>query len=119
MVGVRDIQDARRCIRPLEEFRYSYWAENPNPDRMLFVRFVDADRTSRTHNLHVVEVGGDLWNDRIVFRDHLRSHPAVAGEYARFKQVLAEHFRDDREAYTRPKTDFISAILERARASRA
>jgi GrpB-like predicted nucleotidyltransferase (UPF0157 family) len=119
MVGVRDIQGARRCIRPLEEIGYSYWAENPNPDRMLFVRFADADRTSRTHNLHVVEVGGDLWNDRIVFRDHLRLHPEAAGEYARFKQVLAERLRDDREAYTRAKTDFISAILERARASRA
>jgi GrpB-like predicted nucleotidyltransferase (UPF0157 family) len=119
MVGVRDIQGARRCIRPLEEIGYSYWAENPNPDRMLFVRFADAGCTSRTHNLHGVEVGGDLWNDRIVFRDHLRSHPEAAGEYARFKQVLAERFRDDREAYTRAKTDFISAMLERARASRA
>jgi GrpB-like predicted nucleotidyltransferase (UPF0157 family) len=119
MVGVRDIQGARRCIRPLEEIGYSYWAENPNPDRMLFVRFVDTRRTSRSHNLHVVEVGGDLWNDRIVFRDHLRSHPEAVDEYARFKQVLAERLRDDREAYTRAKTDFILAILERARASRA
>ena len=86
---------------------------------MLFVRFADTGRTSRTHNLHVVEVGGDFWNDRIVFRNYLRSHPEAADEYARFKHVLAERFRDDREAYTRAKTDFISAMLERARASRA
>jgi GrpB-like predicted nucleotidyltransferase (UPF0157 family) len=119
IVGVQDIQGARRCIRPLEEIGYSYWAENPNPERMLFVRFAAAGRTSRSHNLHVVEVRGDLWNARIDFRDHLRRRPEVAGEYARFKQVLAEHFRDDREAYTRAKTDFVSAILERARASRA
>ncbi|CAA9449915.1 MAG: Uncharacterised protein family UPF0157 (COG2320) [uncultured Rubrobacteraceae bacterium] len=116
MAGVRDVQGARRCIRPLEEIGYSYWAENPNPDRMLFVRFADAGRTSRTHNLHVVEAGGDLWNDRVVFRDHLRSYPEVADEYARFKHVLAERFRDDREAYTRAKTDFISAMLVWARA---
>ena len=119
IVGVRDIQGAGRCIRPLEEIGYSYWAENPNPERMLFVRFADADRTSRTHNLHVLEVGGELWNNTLVFRDHLRSHPEVAGEYARLKHVLAERFREDREAYTRAKTDFISAMLERARASRA
>jgi GrpB-like predicted nucleotidyltransferase (UPF0157 family) len=119
MVGVRDIQGAGRRIRPLEEIGYSYWAENPNPERMLFVRFADAGRTSRTHNLHIVEVGGELWNDRLVFRDHLRSHPEAAGEYARLKHVLAERFREDREAYTRAKTDFISAMLERARASRA
>ena len=119
MVGVRDIQSAGSCIRPLEEIGYSYWAENPNPERMLFVRFADADRTSRTHNLHLVEARGDLWSDRIVFRDHLRSHPEAAREYARLKHALAERFRDDREAYTRAKADFISAMLERARASRA
>ncbi len=44
MVGVRDVRGAGRYIRPLEELGYSYWAENPNPDRMLFVRFVDAGR---------------------------------------------------------------------------
>ena len=60
MAGVRDVRSAVRCIRPLEEIGYSYWAENPNPDRMLFVRFADAAHTSRTHNLHVVEVGGNL-----------------------------------------------------------
>lgn len=119
MVGVRDIRSADRCIRPLEEIGYSYWAENPNLDRMLSVRFADAHRTSRTHNLHVVEAGGELWNDRLVFRDHLRSHPEAAREYARLKHALAERFRDDREAYTGAKVDFISAILERVRASRA
>lgn len=119
LVGVRGIRDAVRCIRPLEEIGYSYWSENPNPDRILFVRFADADRTSRTHNLHVVEVGGDLWNGRIVFRDHLRSHPELAGEYARLKHDLAERFRDDREAYTRAKADFVLAVLERVRGARA
>ena len=119
MVGVRDIQGARRCIRLLEEIGYSYWAENPNSDRMLFVRFADAGRTSRTHNLHVMEVERDLWNDTLAFRDHLRSHSEAAGEYACLIHVLTERFREDREAYTRAKTDFILAMLERARASRA
>ncbi len=117
MAGVRDIRSAGRCIRPLESIGYSYWAENPDPDRMLFVKFVE--RTSRTHNLHLMEVGGALWNDRLVFRDHLRSHPKAAGEYARFKYVLAGRFRDDREAYTGAKTNFICAMVEWARASRA
>lgn len=119
MVGVRDGRNADRCIRPLEGIGYSYWAENPNPDRALFVKFVDAVRTSRTRNLHVVEMGGDLWNDRLVFRDYLRAHPKTAREYARLKHDLASRFRDDREAYTGAKTGFVSTVLERAKASRA
>ncbi len=119
MVSVQGIRSAGHLIRPLKEIGYSYWAENPNPERMLFVKFADADRTSRNYNLHVMEAGVELWNDRIFFRDHLRSHPEVAGEYARLKHALAKRFRGDREAYTRAKTDFISAMLQQARALRA
>ena len=116
---VRDVRGAGRYIRPLEELGYSYWAENPNPERMLFVRFADADRTSRTHKMQVVEAGGDLWSDRIVFRDYLRSHSEAAREYTCLEYALAERFRDDREAYARAKADFISMMLEWIRASRA
>ena len=56
IVEVREVQSADHYIYPLEGMGYSYWAENPNPDRILFVKFVDADRPSRTHNLHVVEM---------------------------------------------------------------
>jgi GrpB-like predicted nucleotidyltransferase (UPF0157 family) len=119
MVGVRDVRNADRCIRPLEGIGYSYWAENPNPDRALFVKFVDAGRTSRTHNLHVVEMGGDLWDDRLIFRDYLRTHPETAREYARLKHDLADRFRDDREAYTEAKSGFVSTVVERAKALRA
>jgi GrpB-like predicted nucleotidyltransferase (UPF0157 family) len=119
MVEVRDKRTADHCIRPLEGIGYSYWAENLNPERMLFVKFVGTDRTSRTHNLHVVEMGGDLWNDRLVFRDYLRAHPETAREYARLKHDLADRFRDDCEAYTGAKTDFVSTVVERAKASRA
>ena len=91
----------------------------PEPDRALFVKFVDAGRTSRTHNLHVVENSGDLWNDRLVFRDCLRAHPETAREYAQLKYDLADRSRNDREAYTEAKTGFVSTVVERAKASRA
>ena len=58
MVEVQDLRPAGSCIRPLEEIGYSYWTENPNPKRVLIVKFTDADRTSRTHNLHVVRREG-------------------------------------------------------------
>ena len=53
-----------------------------------------------------------------MFRDYLRDHPETAGEYTRLKYDLAERFRDDREAYTRAKTEFVSAVVGRAKALR-
>ncbi|MBO8172852.1 MAG: GrpB family protein [Bacillaceae bacterium] len=55
-----------------------------------------------------------LW-DRIYFRDFLRMHPSVAGEYERLKLKLAQTFRNDREAYTEHKTEFVSKITKRAK----
>src|SRR5215207_10221168 len=60
MVEVRDVQGADHYIRPLEGIGCPYWAGNPNPDRILFVKFVDADRPSRTHNVYVVEISGTM-----------------------------------------------------------
>lgn len=49
------------------------------------------------------------------FRDYLRDHPHVAGEYGRLKRQLAGQFmaghRDSQEAYARAKTDFIEGIV--------
>ena len=118
-MDVRNIWDAKHCGRPLERIEYSFWAEDPNlGHHRLFVKFVDARMTSRTHNLHIVETGSAYREDRLVFRDYLRDHPETAGEYTRLKYDLAERFRDDREAYTRAKTEFVSAVVGRAKALR-
>src|SRR5215210_2433235 len=54
-------------------------------------------------------------NDRLLFRERLRSHPEAAREYACLKYSLAERFRDDREAYTAAKTDSTPAVVEWAK----
>jgi GrpB-like predicted nucleotidyltransferase (UPF0157 family) len=81
MVGVRNMRDADHCIRLLEEVGYSYWAEDPTLDHhRLFVRFAKPEGTYRTHNLHVVEVGGEYWENHLLFRDYLRSLTAGCNE---------------------------------------
>ena len=115
MVGVRSLRDADRCIGPLEGIGYSYWSEDPRAYRRFFVRFANAQRTARTHNLHIVETTHGFWERHLLFRDHLRTHPETAREYARLKHELAFRFRHDREAYTEAKTSFVEAVLESAR----
>ncbi|MDP9455807.1 MAG: GrpB family protein [Actinomycetota bacterium] len=116
MAGVRSLRDADRCIGPLEGIGYSYWSDDPRAYRRYFVRFADAERTARTHNLHIVETTHGFWERHLLFRDYLRTHPETAREYARLKHELAVRFRHDREAYTEAKMGFIEAVLVRARA---
>jgi GrpB-like predicted nucleotidyltransferase (UPF0157 family) len=70
--------------------------------------------SARTHNLHVVEAGGQYWQERLLFRDYLRKHPETVKEYAQLKHRLATQHCDDREAYTKAKADFVCEIVRRA-----
>ena len=116
MVGLKSMADASLCVEPLTSLGYSYWAEGAQSHHHhLFVRFVDSAMSARTHNLHLVESGGQYWKERLLFRDYLRKHPETAKEYAGLKYRLATLYRDDREAYTAAKADFISEVVCRAR----
>jgi len=69
----------------------------------------------RTHHVHVVRHGGEEHLKHIRFRDRLIAHPEEACEYQRLKEALAQRFREDREAYSDGKDDFIAMILDRVK----
>jgi GrpB-like predicted nucleotidyltransferase (UPF0157 family) len=66
------------------------------------------------HHLYVCLPQSTQYRHHIVFRDHLRKHPDDAIAYARLKRRLAARFSRDRAAYVAGKTQFVSAILQRA-----
>jgi GrpB-like predicted nucleotidyltransferase (UPF0157 family) len=109
MVGVGNLRDAERYIRPLEELCYEYRGEAGVPGRLFFRK-----GNPRTHHLHVTDIGSQFWERHLVFRDYLRAHPETAREYARLKHFLADRFRGERAAYTEAKTGFISEVIRRA-----
>ena len=63
------------------------------------------------HHLHLVEAGSTRWHRYLRFRDRLRDDAHLASQYARLKTDLAIQFADDRDGYTRAKTDFIENAL--------
>lgn len=81
-----------------------HWFCKPSPER-------------RTHHLHLVPIDSTLWNDRLVFRDYLKAVPQAATEYRELKVRLAAKYRNDREAYTDGKAEFVAMVLRQARAA--
>lgn len=84
-----------------------------DPERLFFRKGMP-----RTHHLHVVRHGGEEHRKHILFRDRLIAHPEEAAEYQRLKESLAIRFREDRQAYSDGKDDFIAMILDRAERER-
>ncbi|MCE8021587.1 GrpB family protein [Halomonas sp. MCCC 1A11036] len=77
-------------------------------DRRWFMRHVNG---RRTHHLHVVVHGGNLWHKRLAFRDALCTDAALAERYAALKRELASRHHTDREAYTRAKGEFVRSVI--------
>lgn len=113
-IGARSIQDAQEAIEPIKNLGYQFWDENPNKEKLFFVKGMPPFGSQRTHHIHIVEYKGNYWNARILFRDYMRSHPDEIACYALLKYKLAERFRNDREAYTDAKSDYITSTLKRA-----
>lgn len=113
-MGVESLEASRPCIELLSRVGYlhapyletqMHWFCKPAPSR-------------RTHHLHLMPTGSTRFEDEILFRDYLRSHPRRAAAYGDLKRGLATQHSDDRDAYTSAKTDFVVSTLADARAWR-
>ena len=51
----------------------------------------------------------------ILFRDYLRTHPDDAKAYEALKLSMWKPYEHNRDGYTNAKTDFVQAILDKAR----
>ena len=111
MAPVRSLEESRRAIQAVEILHYHY-----APYRAELMHwFCKPSPATRTHHLHLIPFGSQLWAERLMFRDHLRSHPETAAEYVELKERLAEQHRFDREAYADAKLPFVQRVIAVAR----
>ncbi|HLY32180.1 MAG TPA: GrpB family protein [Ktedonobacterales bacterium] len=110
LVTVARLGSVDPYIEPLRSLGYTYFPILGTAERYTFGKGIP-----HTHHLHIVEHGGEEHIRPIAFRDYLRTHSDVAGQYATLKRALADRFHDDRRAYNQAKTGFIRSIEAKAR----
>ncbi|MEO8621153.1 MAG: GrpB family protein, partial [bacterium] len=94
----------------LARLAYSFWASNPDPLHLFFVKGMPPFGERRTHHVHVRPRAQAL--PLLTFRDRLRAQPELARSYEKLKLELAARFPLDREAYTRGKEEFVARAIE-------
>ncbi|MDO1451938.1 GrpB family protein [Rhodocytophaga aerolata] len=70
-----------------------------------------------THNLHLIQVGYQEWNRKILFRDYLRNHPQVRQEYEELKMRILSLFQamdGTGGTYNDQKQEFIISVVVKA-----
>jgi GrpB-like predicted nucleotidyltransferase (UPF0157 family) len=113
LVGLRTLDLTRAHIAAMEALGYEYLGEYGIPGRLFFHK-----GRPRSHHVHAVLLGSDLWERHLAFRDFLRAHPDEAQRYGDFKRGLATEVAGDRERYVDGKSVFAYDLQERARAWR-
>ncbi len=115
LIAVASLAEAREVAPPrLEAMGYAFWADNPKLDRLFFVKGLPPSAPRRTHHVHMTTPEGEIFQ-RLCFRDLLRADASERDAYAALKHKLALRHREDREAYTVAKADYVNAAVARAK----
>jgi len=112
MFGVKSLEESRPTIDILINNGYEHSAYKTD----VMHWFCKPNDAFRTHHLHLIPYKSPLWQERIQFRELLRSDGRIAREYAELKKNLAIKYKDDRETYTLKKWPFIEKELYRKKA---
>lgn len=61
----------------------------------------------KVFHIHINQLGD---NDEVFFRDYLNANPEIAKEYETLKIKLLSLYKNDRDAYTEAKSEFVKHI---------
>jgi GrpB-like predicted nucleotidyltransferase (UPF0157 family) len=112
IAGVRDFEEARAAFEPLRKQSYVHAPHRPGIAHHFWKPSLRLSEIA--YGLHLTEPGGDLWRERLAFRDALRADPALVAEYEALKLRLAQEHHDDAAAYTAGKRVFVARVLASA-----
>jgi len=101
-----DIQNLKDIFKSIG-YEVNNHPENPAPHLTFVKGYTNQGVKGQIYHVHV-RYRGD-W-DEIRFKDYLIKHNDIAKEYECLKLELAEKYKNDREAYTDSKTEWIKKI---------
>ncbi|WP_164669271.1 GrpB family protein [Virgibacillus doumboii] len=112
MAGIAELEEYVHLVAPLEKAGYVYIPKQEFTDRKFFLKRIAGNPDI---HLHICEMNGTEWNDKLFFRDYLRSNRDKRSAYEVLKMRLANEYRNDRSSYTKAKESFIHDVLRMKR----
>lgn len=93
--------------------KHAYICMSENEKRISFNKGYSIEGfADRVFHLHLVHKGE---HDELYFRDYLQEHMQTAKEYENLKIALCEQYKNDCDAYTNSKTEFIKKYTQIAK----
>jgi len=109
LAPVRSLTSAQDAVAPLTEDGWLFWPDDPCRHYRLWLLRPRAE--ARTHHLHLIEHDDPHARALVAFRDALRAEPCLRADYADLKKRIGRQHRQDRNAYTNAKSEFVAHAL--------
>ncbi|MBH5317708.1 GrpB family protein [Paenibacillus sp. GSMTC-2017] len=110
MASLKHFDQIDKIIDTLSDYGWHYVPPELDlrPWRRFFVK-VNNDR--RVAHLHLMHEHEERWNQQRMFRNKLIKDPTLVKQYAALKMDLSSQYKNDREAYSEAKKNFIMNVL--------
>ena len=112
LAPVRSLTGAQDAVAPLTEDGWLFWPDDPCRHYRLW--FLRPRPEARTHHLQLIGYDEPHARALIAFRDALRADPGLRAGYAELKERLGRQHRENRNAYTNAKSEFVARVLHAA-----
>lgn len=83
------------------------------PEEIIFAKFTDHTYEEKTHYIHLVEYGSQLWTNFIFFRDYLNANDIARKKYLEIKLEYVKKSSTGIDEYTQYKEEFVKAIFKK------
>ncbi len=112
-IAIGVLKSKMQDIKTELETEYTFSQEYSTSERLYFKKqYTYKNKTRRVH-LHLIELGGEEWNQFIAFRDYLNKHPKIVEEYSNIKKEAVNESLEG-EKYRAYKYKFIVNTIDKA-----
>ncbi len=109
LAPVRNLDASAAAVPLLGAEGWWFWPDDPYRSYRLW--FLRPRPEARTHHLHLIGHEDPHARALIAFRNALRSDPTLRRQYAALKMRLSHEHRENRNAYTNAKAEFVQQVL--------
>jgi GrpB-like predicted nucleotidyltransferase (UPF0157 family) len=112
LVGLSSLKSNSSYDKKLIKIGYQFRPDHPVPGRLHYAKIKEG---VRLFNLSLCVYKNEFWNNHVMFRDYLVSHPECAKKYNTLKHALAKQCPNNTVKYTEGKNKFINSVLNQAK----
>ncbi|MEK4425682.1 GrpB family protein [Solibacillus sp. FSL K6-1523] len=111
LIVVTNINQVDFYINEMVAMGYEPKGENGIAGRRYFTK----GKESRTHHLHIYQIGNEHINNHIYFKEYLLNNHSEAKKYGDLKLSLAKQFPNEHLKYQEGKQQFINELVSKAK----